>query len=264
MTMATMFIVAGVLGMLSGSASAQITYVGSAPIGEYIIPEAAKAFTARTGIPFGGVGPYASGVGLEMVIRGDATLAGVGRSLTVEEKQRRLYYRIIGYDSIVVFVHAANPVTNLTKPQLKAIFTGRMTNWQEVGGADAAIVCMTLDRSAQRALMAVFQEHVMNGAPYREDRREIDQSANLAAALRTESHGITILSPVFALADIKTVAIDGFPPERQHIQSGAYLLSRPLLLVSQARPPSQVKQFIDSMLSPEGQEIVARKFVPVR
>jgi ABC-type phosphate transport system substrate-binding protein len=146
MTMTTAFVVALVLGILAGSAPAQITYVGSAPIGEHIIPEAVKAFTAKIGIPFGGFGTHASGVGLEMVIRGEAPLAGVSRSLTLEEKQQRLYYRIIGYDAIVIYVHAANSVTSLTKQQLKAIFTGRMSNWQEVGGADAPIVCIILNR----------------------------------------------------------------------------------------------------------------------
>jgi phosphate transport system substrate-binding protein len=256
--------VALILGMLCSSAAAQITYVGSAPIGEHIIPEAVKAFTAKTGIPFGGIGMRTSGIGLEMVMGGEAPLAGVSRSLTLEEKQQRLYYRIIGYDAVVIYVHTSNPVTSLTKQQLKAIFTGRMTNWQEVGGADAPIVCITLDRGDKRAQVVVFQEHVMDGAPYREDRREVDQSSDVVATLRTEPYGISILSPAFASVGIKALAIDGFTPEPQHVQSGAYLLSRPLLLVSQAHPPSQVKQFIDFMLSPEGQEIVARKFVPVR
>jgi phosphate transport system substrate-binding protein len=112
--------------------------------------------------------------------------------------------------------------------------------------------------------MAVFQEQVMDGAPYREDRREVDQSPDVVAALRTEPYGITILSPALASVDIKEVAIDGFAPEPQHVQSGAYLLSRPLLLVSQAQPPAQIKQFIDFRLDPEGQRIVARKFVPIR
>jgi phosphate transport system substrate-binding protein len=104
----------------------------------------------------------------------------------------------------------------------------------------------------------------MDGAPFREDRVETDRQLDAIAALVQKSYGITAASPAFAPASIKALAIDGFMPEPQHVQTGAYLLSRPLLLVSQARPPTQVKQFIDFMLSPEGQEIVARKFVPVR
>ena len=69
-----------------------------------------------------------------MVLRGQAPLAGISRSLTFEEKQRRFYYQIIGYDAVGVYVHPANSVTSLTKQQLKAIQTGEITNWKRVGG----------------------------------------------------------------------------------------------------------------------------------
>jgi phosphate transport system substrate-binding protein len=256
--------VALVLGILSGTASAQIAYVGSSTLGENIIPEAAKAFIAKTGIPFGSIEIQGSGKGLEMVLRGDAQLAGVSRSLTFEEKQRRIYYRIIGYDAVGVFVHPANPLTTLTKQQLKAVYTGRVTNWKEVGGVDAPIVLITLILGSGRGLVTELQDNIMNGAAYREDRIEVERQLDAVAALVPEPYGITAASPAFVRPGIKALAIDGFAPEPQHVQSGAYLLSRPLLLVSQAHPPGQVKRFIDFVLGPEGQEIVARNFVPVR
>jgi phosphate transport system substrate-binding protein len=255
--------VALVLGILVGSAAAQITYGGSSTIGETIIPEAAKAFAAKTGIPFGRIEIQGSGKGLEMVLRGEVQLAGVARSLTLEEKQRSLYYRIIGYDAVGIYVHPTNPVTSLTKQQLKAIYTGRITNWNEVGGADAPIVCIMI-WGAKRSMMIEFQENILDGAPYRTDRKEVDRQPDAVDALLPEPYGITALSPAFARPGIKVVSIDGFVPEPQHIRSGAYLLSRPLLLVSPAHPPGAVKQFIDFLLGPEGQEIVARKFVSVR
>ena len=264
MTMTTAFVVAFVLGMLSDSATAQIDYVGSSTIGETILPEAARIFTAKTGIPFGRIEIQGSGKGLDMVLRGEAQLAGVSRSLTFEEKQRRLYYRIIGYDAVGIYVHPTNPVTTLTKPQLKAVYTGQITNWKELGGVDAPIVLITVIASAGRALITELQDNIMDGAPFREDRIEADRQLEAVAALVPKIYGITAASPAFAQAGIKALAIDGFAPEPPHVRSGAYLLSRPLLLVSQAHQPTQVKQFIDFMLSPEGQEIVARKFVPIR
>jgi phosphate transport system substrate-binding protein len=253
-----------VLCVLAGSASAQLSYVGSSTLGETIIPEAAKAFTAKTGIPFGRIEIQGSGKGLEMVLRGEAPLAGVSRSLSSEEKQRHFYYRIIGYDAVGIFVHPTNAVTTLTKEQLKAVYTGRITNWKELGGLDAPIVLITVIAGSGRGLVNELQDNIMDGAPYREDRIDVERQLDAVAALAPKSYGITAASPAFAQAGIKAVAIDGFAPEPQHVQSGAYLLSRPLLLVSQAHPPGEVKQFIDFMLSPEGQAIVARKFVPVR
>lgn len=250
--------------VLAPMASAQLAYVGSATIGDHIIPAAAKAFTAKTGVQFGSVETQGSGKGLEMVLSGKAHLAGVSRPLTLAEKQRPLYYRIIGYDAISVSVHPDNPVSSLTKQQLKAIYTGQISNWKEVGGPDAAIVCITLVWGAGRALMIEFREHVMDGVPYRSDRKEFDLQSDAATALLSESYGITALSVAYTHPGIKAVAIEGFLPTLEHIRSGAYLLSRPLLLVSQAHPTSEVKQFIDFMVSPEGQASVAHAFVPIR
>jgi phosphate transport system substrate-binding protein len=257
-------VLALILGMLAGSAAAQITYVGSSTIGETIMPEAARAFTAKTGISFGSIEIQGSGKGLEMVLRGEAQLAGVSRSLSSQEKQQRFYYRIIGYDAVGIFVHPTNPLTTLTREQLKAVYTGRITNWKELGGVDAPIGLITVNLGSGRGLVSELQDSIMDGAPYREDRIAVELQREAVAALVAQSDGITAASPAFALAGIKALTIDGFAPEPQHVQSGAYLLSRPLLLVSQAHPPGQIKQFIDFMLSPEGQEIVARIFVPVR
>ena len=104
-----------VLSMLCGSAAAQIIYVASATIGENIIPEAAKAFTAKTGIALSRIETQGPDIGLEMVLRGEAQIAGITHSLTPEENRQHIYYRIIGYDAVGVYVHQANPVTSLTK-----------------------------------------------------------------------------------------------------------------------------------------------------
>ena len=155
-------------------------------------------------------------------------------------------------------------MTTLTKEQLKAVHTGRTTNWKELGGIDAPIVLITVISGTGRGLVTELQDNIMDGSPYREDRIKVERQLDAVAALIPKSYGIIALSPAFPQAGLKALAIDGFAPEPQHVQSGAYSLSRPLLLVLQAHPPGQVKQFIDFMLGPEGQEIVTRNFVPVR
>ena len=104
--------------------------VGSSTIGEHIVPAAAKAFTARTGIPFGAIQIQGSGKGLEMVRRGEAQLAGVSRPLTLAEKRQRTFCQFVGYDAVGVFVHPDNPVGGLAKRQLKGISTGRTRRWK--------------------------------------------------------------------------------------------------------------------------------------
>jgi phosphate transport system substrate-binding protein len=188
----------------------------------------------------------------------------VSRSLTFVEKQQRIYYQTIGYDAVAVYVHGSNPVTHLSKAELKGIYTGRIRSWKEVGGTDAPLTVLTQIWGAQRAQMVEFRDQVMDGAAYREDRREVDRQADQVAALLSEPRGITAVSLAVARPGIRTVAIDGFPPDPRSIRSGAYLLSRPLLLVIPARPDPDARRFVEFMLSPEGQAIVARKFLPVR
>jgi phosphate transport system substrate-binding protein len=163
-----------------------------------------------------------------------------------------------------VFVHDSNPVTSLSKAALKDIFTGRIRSWKEVGGNDAPLVVITQIWGAQRAQMVDFHEQVMGRVAYREDRREVDRPAHQVAALLSEPRGITATSLIEGRPGIKTLAINDFPPDARSVRSGAYLLSRPMLLVIPARPDPDARRFVEFMLSPEGQAIVARKFIPVR
>jgi phosphate transport system substrate-binding protein len=248
----------------AATAAAELSYVGSSTIGDHVIPAAAEAFTRKTGVKLGSIETQGSGKGLELVVRGAAPLAGVTRSLTFVEKQQRIYFQTIGYDAIAVYVHGSNPVTSLSKAALKGIFTGRIRNWKEVGGKDAPLVVITQIWGARRAQMVDFHDQVMDRVAYREDRREVDRPVHQVAALLSEPYGITATSLVEEQPGIKAVTIDGFSPDARSVRSGAYLLSRPMLLVIPARPDPDARRFVEFMLSPEGQAIVARKFIPVR
>jgi phosphate transport system substrate-binding protein len=238
--------------------------VGSSTIGEHLVPEAAAAFAARTGVRFGAVQLQGSGKGLAMVTRGEAPLAGVSRALTPAERQEGLYYRIVGYDAVTVVVHRDNPVGSLTLAQLRDIYTGRITSWRGVGGASTPIVLITQVWGAGRAQMIEFQAHVLGGAAYRADRKEVDTQRDQGVALLGERHGIAAVSTAFLAPGVKIVTVDGYSPEPPHVRSGAYVLSRPLLLVAPRRPHPDVKRFIEFVLSAEGQAIVGRRFVTVQ
>jgi phosphate transport system substrate-binding protein len=248
----------------AATAAAELSYVGSSTIGDTILPAAAEAFARKTGVKLGSIATQGSGKGLELVVRGAAPLAGVSRGLTLVEKQQRIYYQTIGYDAIAVYVHGSNPVTGLSKVALKDIYTGRIRSWKEVGGKDAPLVVITQVWGGQRAQMVEFRDQILDGAAYREDRVEVDRQSDQVAALLSEPRGITAVSLAMARPGITALAIEAFPPDARSVRSGAYLLSRPLLLVTPARPDPDARRFVEFMLSPEGQAIVARKFLPVR
>jgi phosphate transport system substrate-binding protein len=248
----------------AATAAAELSYVGSSTIGDNIMPAAAEAFARKTGVKIGSIATQGSGQGLELVVHGAAPLAGVSRGLTFVEKQQRIYYQTIGYDAVAVYVHGSNPVTSLTKAALKGIYMGRVRSWKEVGGQDAPLVVITQIWGAQRAQMVEFRDQIMDGAAYREDRREVDRQVDQVDALQSEPRGITAVSLTLARPGIRAVAIAGFPPDPRSVRSGAYLLSRPLLLIIPAHPDPDARRFVEFMLSPEGQAIVARKFFPLR
>jgi phosphate transport system substrate-binding protein len=238
--------------------------VGSSTIGDHVIPEASREFARRRGVgvregPTGG-----SGLGIETLLAGEADVAGVARSLTVDEKQLPIEYTIIGYDAIRVFVHPSNPVSSLDEMQLRGIFTGKISRWNEIGGNDAPIVCITQVWGAQRAQMVEFQKQLLRGAGFRTDRREFDRQSDEIRALSDEPNGITVVSAAYATADVRAIMLQGTVQDRHGLKLGGYALSRPLLLLTPAEASTESKDFVRFLLSPAGQAIVAHKFIPLR
>ncbi len=250
----------------------EISYSGSSTIGMSVLEAGAvKAFEEKTGIKFKSIEQPGSGKGIKALLEGKVTLAGASRSLEAEEKKQKLIGHAIGYDAIAVFVNKKNPVNNLTKEQIKGIFTGKIKNWKEVGGKDAPINVNTEIWGQQRATMLAFQEMAMDKAPYGKGFKEIDFPRDQIVEVAKDENGICsvsfgLLAAVSAdLRDkVKAVTVNGIDPSDKNIQSGAYLISRPLLLVTVGLPKGNVKKFIDFMLSKEGQDIVNKNFVPVR
>lgn len=250
----------------------EISYSGSSTIGMSVLEAGAvKAFEEKTGIKFKSIEQPGSGKGIKALLEGKVTLAGASRSLEAEEKKQKLIGHAIGYDAIAVFVNKKNPVSNLTKEQIKGIFTGRIKNWKEVGGKDAPINVNTEIWGQQRATMLAFQEMAMDKAPYGKGFKEIDFPRDQIVEVAKDENGVCsvsfgLLAAVSAdLRDkVKAVTVNGIEPSDKNIQSGAYLISRPLLLVTVGLPKGNVKKFIDFMLSKEGQDIVNKNFVPVR
>ena len=249
-----------------------LSYSGSSTIGMSILEAGAvEAFKAKTGIKFDSIKQPGSGKGIKALIDGKATLGGASRRLKTKEKKARVLGHTIGYDAIAVFVHKSNPVKNLTKAQLKGIFTGKITNWKEVGGKDAPITPNTEILGEKRATMLVFQKLAMDNAAYGKGFKEIDYPRDQIIGLAKDKTGICTVSLGLLAAvtpevrkNVKAIDVNGVKPDDKNIRSGAYLISRPLILATKGLPKGKAKKFIKFILSPEGQTIVAINFVPVR
>lgn len=272
-TMVTAIVTMAMLVLpLGAMAQDEISYSGSSTIGTGILVEggAIKAFEAKTGIKFKSVEQPGSGKGIQALIEGKVTLGGASRALHANEK-KELMSHTIGYDAIAVFVHKSNPVKNLSKSQLQGIFTGRIKNWKEVGGKNAPIHPNTEILGNKRATTEFFQEHVLAGAPYGAGFKEIDFPRDQIVEIAKDENGICGVSLGLQASTssevkekVKAISVNSTEPTDSNVKSGAYMISRPLVLATKGLPKGDVKKFIDFMQSKEGQEIVSRNFVPVK
>jgi len=249
-----------------------ISYSGSSTIGTGVLAAGAlTAFTEKTGIKVASVEEPGSGKGVQALIAGKVTIAGASRQLKPEEKKEKLVGHIIGYDAIAVFVHKNNPVKDLKKADLKAIFTGQITNWKQVGGKDAPIRPNTEIQGGKRATLEFFQENVMDGAAFGKGFKQIDlpkdqitETAKDENAICAVSLGLLTALGSDVKASVKTISVAGIQPADKSVKSGEYPISRPLVLATKGLPTGNVKRFIDFMLGPDGQAVVRKNFVPVR
>ena len=257
--------------MLPQTARGELSYVGSSTIGTGILNAGAvETFRIKSGKKFTSVQIPGSGRGTAALIEGETSLAGMSRPLKPEEKKLGLSATVIGYDAIAVFVHAKNPVRNLSREQLKGIFTGRITSWQKVGGNLAAIAPTTEIHLRERATVEMFQEAIMDGSTYG-DFRQIDLPRDQLLQLAQDPNGICAVSigflatlPANVRKNVKAVSVNRIEPTERNVRSGAYAISRPLLLVTKGAPKGDAGEFIRFLLSAEGQRIVDRNFIPVR
>ncbi|MCL2790965.1 MAG: substrate-binding domain-containing protein [Desulfobulbus sp.] len=239
-----------------------LSYEGASSIAYVLLPRLAKAFLDKNGIAFREIGEAGAGAGFKAVTEGKVSLGGLARSLSDSEKAAVAAWQIFGFDALAVYVHPSNPVSSLTRAQLKDMLSGRITNWKDVGGADQSIVVFTEQLNSGRASLAVVKDIVLNGGAYG-PVKEREDPMDCIWAVEEEPRGITFATSSIATPKTKIIAVDGILPERAHVASGKYLLSRPLVLVTMM-PSGNVQKFFEFVLTPEGQAIVSQLFVPVR
>jgi phosphate transport system substrate-binding protein len=252
-------------------AATPLNYSGSATIAMSILYGGGiKAFEEKTRLVFGKIDVISGQEkAFSKVLDGTVDMAGAGRFLSEEEKARGLKESIIAWDAVAIWVNQSNPVADLTRVQARDIFTGKITNWKEAGGFDRPIVLVLDSPDAGKANMEVAQKILLENRPFAPLSTPYKTARDMMAAVAQDPNAISLagrgLAPTFnrdILDRIKTVAIDGIAPGTANIESKRYLLTRPLSLVTSGPPKRDVKVFIDFILSPEGQEIVSRDFVP--
>jgi phosphate transport system substrate-binding protein len=269
--LASWILAAAVWAPLSAAAG-DVLYGGSSTLADTVLQGGiVQGFRGKTGIKVQLADVSGTGKGLKSLAEGKLNVVGAGRTLNTDEKKGGLLGTIIGYDGLAVFVNRANPVKDLSKEQLKDLFTGKVKSWKELGGKDVKIVPMIEPVASKRATVQLLQELVLDGAPYAQGIRELDSLKDQVAEVARSEGAVCVASVGFLTsADqhirdaVRSISLDATPPTDANIRSGAYLLSRPMLLVTKGLPSGDVKAFLDYVLSRDGQAVVEKFFVAVK
>ncbi|WP_252504230.1 phosphate ABC transporter substrate-binding protein [Sporosarcina sp. Marseille-Q4943] len=198
-----------------------------------------------------------SSAGITNAINGVSEIGMASRDLKQEEIESGLNEIVIAYDGIVVVTHPTNKVRDLTLEQVKKIFTGEVTNWKEVGGDDMEIVVVSReDGSGSRD---AFQE-IVDFSSGQLVRNAIIASGNgnIKTTVAMNKHAVGFISFEYVDESISTVDINGVEATAENVLQQTYKLSRPFLFVAKEENLTEAgQQFIDFILSPDGQDVVS-------
>ncbi|HYI11369.1 MAG TPA: phosphate ABC transporter substrate-binding protein [Thermoanaerobaculia bacterium] len=209
-----------------------------------------------------------SGVGIAALINGTTDIAASSRPIKASEvdklKQRFAttgHSFAIARDGLSVYLNERNPVKELTLEQIRNIYTGRITNWKEVGGNDATIILYSRENSSGTYIY--FRDNVLLGKDFTPRAQTLQGTAAVVSAVAKDANGIGYGGAAYAKGirfaavkkDAKSPAI---VPSLETVRSGQYPISRFLYLYTRVKPSKEMKAFIDWATGAEGQEIVTK------
>jgi phosphate transport system substrate-binding protein len=222
-----------------------------------------------------------SGTGIAALINGTVDIANASRKIKDEEiaeaqgKGVNPLEHIIARDAIAVIVNQENPVSELTLQQISDIYSGKITNWMDVGGEDRPIV--KLSRETNSGTHVYFLETVLrlgnkeDKTLFSTDTLLLPSSEGIISEVRSNPNAIGYDGLGYVPEDLKMIAIAEEAggayvlPAIATVNDKTYPIARDLYMYTDGEPTGVVKDYLDWMLSAEAQEIVAELgFVPVK
>lgn len=201
---------------------------------------------------------------IKLVLSNTVDVGFVSRALTDAEKQQVTGIPI-GFSGTAVIVNAANPVTNLSREQLRKIYSGEVMSWTELGGFDQPIRPYVRERNA--ATRQNFEGYIFSGSlpAYGKNVVELVEVEATLAAVNSFKGAIGIASAGTRTASdtrVKVIKVDGVAPSQENIAGGVYKIVRPLAVIygSTTELKPAIQAFFEFVRSPEGQRIAAAAF----
>jgi phosphate transport system substrate-binding protein len=221
-----------------------------------------------------------SGTGLAALVNGTVDIANASRGIKAEEIEAvqangaEPIEFVIARDAIAIIIHPDNPVDELTLQQLSDIYSGKISNWRDVGGEDRPIV--RLSRETNSGTHVYFLEEVLrlgekgNATLFSRDTLLLPSSEVISAEVRQNPNAIGYDGLGYVTEDMKVVAVarsveTGFIfPSAESVNSGKYPIARDLYMYTAGEPTGIVLEYLNWIFSAEAQQIVTDLgFVPV-
>ncbi len=166
----------------------------------------------------------------------------------------------VALDGLSVYVHASNPIQELSLPQIEAIFTGKIRNWKELGGPDARIILYSRENNS--GTYEFFKEHVLQGKDFAPEAQTMPGTAAVLHAVARERHGIGYGGAAYGVGARhlnirKTPDSPAVEPTEENVLNGSYPISRYLYIyVNPALDKGAVAEYLRWIRSDAGQAVV--------
>jgi phosphate transport system substrate-binding protein len=257
-------LLSAVVAGCSGGKPETIVMLGSNTIGEELAPKLVAEYkkdhpSVAFELEFKG-----TTYGMGALIAGRCDIAAASRDASTNEvelaRDRDVTFNdhVIGAYDVAVIVKASNPIGNLTREQVRDLFTGVVQNWKEVGGPDAPVHLYS--RHPISGTYLGFRELAMENKPYALHLKTFTNYTDLVQAVAQDENGIGYSTIALATsAGIKPVSIGGVAPSVESVNKGQYPYARVLrLYTDKASETAAARSFVEFIQSPRGQAIMAR------
>jgi len=208
-----------------------------------------------------------SGVGISALLSGTTDIGQLSRKIKFDEKQKlqesgkAIKEVIAAYDALAVIIHPSNNVSNLTREQLEGIFTGKIKNWKEVGGADLKII--PYSRETSSGTYEFFKESVLKNRNYMNGIMSMPATGAIIQSVSQTKGAIGYVGLAYLNKSVKAINVSYdkgktfTEPSVANAKNNTYPIVRPLYYYYLTTAEKKVKPFIDYILSDKGQKIVS-------
>ncbi len=200
--------------------------------------------------------PTGSGSGITAVSEGRCDIGLSSRALKDEEKANGLTETLLALDGICVIVNNDNPVSDLSLGDISKIYTGEITNWNELGGEDSEIVL--IGREAGSGTRDGF-ESITGTADSCKYRQELTSTGDVITTVSQNPNAIGYASLASVSDTVKAVTVDGVAASEETVKDGTYVIQRPFMLITKAdtKLTDAAQKFFDYALSSDANEVIS-------